>query len=286
MTPSEKTPRSDSNPAPVKSTDTLKFICPEMGYKLWYLNDEGRYTYDYHIPPDIIRPYCDKVAEAIDQEYFYQMKHPNVIRATPGVEVIDSKLHGIFNISLNAVLTKDSAEELKNELTDLTNKWSYDLESLEITTDGGELRVRFYGSPDPILTETAFNNKRYINQNKHMTSTAKFNIDESGDYITMTYFSPNSSTGGHLVHNYLYLDVLKKIFNECENEEQFWCCLDERANQYLTDIDTPEFAEEARCFVEDTCDFSGQSRETMDAIQEWVNRQYAEIDRLQGMNMT
>ena len=60
---------------------------------------------------------------------------------------------------------------------------------------------------------------------------------------------------------------MKDAFNESKTEEQFWEHLYTFAYQTLTDITTPEFAEEAKAFVENPCDYTGRDKKTMDALR-------------------
>lgn len=265
--------------------ENLKFYCPPMTYKLWYKNDEGRMTYDDHIPEDILDLYCDAVKEALEKSYFYRIKHPNVTSVTLGAEVYYGKLHGTLDVSLNGGLTQESYDALLDSLTDLTSEWSIYFESHQIKTSGGDLYVRFYNSKDPILSDTVFTNQAYINNCVPITDAVKFYEDESGDYLRMMYYNPDSNAGGQLVENHLYLDMLEEALEECQTDEQFWDRLDERAKQYLIDIDMPEFIGEIRCFVEEPCDFSGQDRFAIDKIRNWVTQQQSDAEQSPEMNM-
>jgi len=257
-----------------------------MSYKLYYEDDNSRITYDNYIPEDIISMYRDKVAEALEQVYTFNIKHPNVTNVTPGVELIDGELHGIFNVSINADLPSDDIEKLCETLTNRAAEWSIYLEGHRIVTEGGNLYVRFFDSSESTQTETVFNNNQYIKQNNTDFEADKFYVDERAGYIKEMYYNPNSNAGGQLVLNYLYLDVLQEAFEECKTEEAFWGRLDECARQYLIDIDTPEFAGDAWDFVNKPYNFEGQTCETMDSIKRWVEKQTTEIEPAQGMNMS
>lgn len=266
-------------------TYNLKFICPPMSYKLYYKNDQGVTTYDDYIPPDLIPQYREKVAEALKQDYFIQINHPSVIGANPEVEIFDGEMHGVVNVTLKDELLSDQVRELCNNLDDLVSGWSIYFESNKIETDGGNLYIRFHNSPEPIMTETAFNNLAFVSRNSADFDSIRFYTNESSVYISMVYYNPDSSAGGQLVQNDLYLDILEEAFDECKTEDEFWDRLDERARQYLTDIDSHYFADEARSFVENPCDYSRQNRQTMDAIKSWAAQQRTDIGRTQGMNM-
>ncbi len=268
----------------IYNKESLKFYCPPMTYKLWYKNDEGRMTYDNDIPEDIIGLYRDRIGEALDEAYFFRIKHPNVTGVTPGAEVYYGKLYGTLDVSLRGGLTQESYDALRDTLTDLTSRWSIYFESHQIKTEGGDLYVRFYNSNDPILPDTVFTNKAYIDNCLTVPDAVKFYVDESGDYLRMMYYNPDSEAGGQFVENHLYLDMLQAAFDECETEEAFWVCIDECATQYLTDIDSPEFIGEARCFAEEPCDFSGQDRFSIDKIRNWVTQQ-SDAEQLPEMNM-
>ena len=268
----------------VYKADSIKFYTPPMTYKLWYQRDDGRFTYGDHIPEDIIGMYRDRIAEALDDAYFFRLKNPNVTNVTPGVEVFYGELHGVLDVSLKGGLTDRNLDALREMLTDRMVEWSIYFESNVIETDGGNLYTRFYDSMEPLMTDTVFTNKAYIKNCVPMIDAVKFY--EDGDSLRMMYYNPDADAGGQLVENYLHLDVLKKAFEECKSEDEFWNRLDERARQYLIDIDTPEFIAEARHFVEEPGDYSGQDKHTMEAIRSWVDRQPAEIEQTQvGMSM-
>ncbi len=270
----------------VNKTRIIKFYCPPMSYKLWYKNDMGDLTYDYHIPPDIMPQYLDKVKKAVDNSpYFIRVNDPNVIGIAPDIEVIDGELRGILKVTTDSELSYEDTIYLQDSLTDRIFKWSIYFESQEIKTDGGDLYVRFYDSNDPILSETAFNNKAYVDQNYPAFHTTKFYFDDAVGCVTMMYYNPDSNAGGQLVENKLHLNVLKEWFDECKNGEEFWNRFDERAEQYLTDIDSPDFAYAAKCFVEEPCGCSGESQETIDAIRDWTTKQYAGQEQSHGMDM-
>ena len=56
------------------------------------------------------------------------------------------------------------------------------------------------------------------------------------------------------------------------------------AKQYLTDINAPEFADEAKEFVELPCAFGGNKEETMNALCSWAYSMEQNLPR-QGMNI-
>lgn len=264
-------------------TEVLKFYCPPMTYKLYYENDEGRVTYDDYIPSDIIEPYRDKIAKALEQAYFFKIEHSNVKEVTPGVELVDGKLYAVLTVSLDAEPPPENIEELRKELTERTAKWSMHFEQQQIKTDGGNLYVCFYDGSDPMLTEPVFKNLAYVKKHNYVFANVRFYKD--GDGLRMIYYNPDSSAGGQLVQNNLSLDMLRDASEESVIKEQFWERLDEGARQFLTDIDSPDFSDEARFFVEEPCDFCGQGRLTMEAIQDWVASQWSDIGQANGMKM-
>lgn len=277
-------PGISHTPEIVYKADHIKFYTPPMTYKLWYRNDEGRYTYDDRIPEDIIDLYRDHIAEALDDAYFFRLKHPNVTGVTPGVEVHYGELHGTLDVSLKGGLTQEGRIALREMLTDRTVDWSIYFEGNVMETSGGNLYVRFYDSMEPLMTDTVFTNRAYMQNCVPMIDAVKFY--EDGDCLRMTYYNPDSEAGGQLVQSYLHLDDVKEAFGEGETGESFWERLDGRARQYLVDIDSPEFISEMRCFVEQPCDYSGQDKHTMEAIRGWADRQAAVIEQARGgMNM-
>lgn len=264
----------------------IKFYCPAMSYKLWYKNDKGDLTYDFHIPLDIISQYLDKIKKAMDNApYFIKVNHPNVVRVAPDIEVINEELHGILKVTTDSELSYEDTIDLQDSLTDRIYKWSIYFESQKIKTDGGDLYIRFYDSNDPILSETAFNNKAYVEQNYSAFHTTKFYFDDANGSLQMMYYNPDSSAGGQLVRNVLSLGILNKAFRECGNDERFWDYLDNHAQQYLIDIDTPVFANEAKRFIEKPFDCSGESLETIDTISNWTVEQDLRSEQSHDLNM-
>lgn len=259
----------------------IKFYCPPMSYKLWHGN-----TYDYEIPPDVMPQYRDSVKKAIDNApYFIRVKHPNVVGIAPDVEVIDGELIGILKVTADAELSQEDMVYLQDSLTDRISSWSIYFEGQEIKTSGGDLYIRFYDSNEPILSETAFNNRVYVNQHPSDFNSAKFYFNDDTGQVAMVYYNPDSSAGGQLVENNISSDLLKEAFDKCKTYEDFWNRLNERARQYLTDIDTPDFADMAKRFVEEPCDCAGEDLETMNMMRDWMSGQCAEPEQSQGMNM-
>ena len=258
-----------------------KFYCPPMSYKLWYAHDGGEQTYDTEIPADILPQYCEPLRQALNgTPYFVRVDNPNIVGIAPDVEVIDGELHGILKVTTEAELTEDDIENLQDTLEGNTASWSIYFEAAEIETDGGNLMVRFYDSNEPILPETTFRNAAYVNKHQAEFEATKFYFNDSTGRVTMTYYNPDSNAGGQLVDNNMYLHSLKEAFDECKTTEQFWDHFNGCSNQYLTDINEPYFAAAAKSFVEEPCDLSEESAETMERIRYWMNEQ------LQASDMT
>jgi hypothetical protein len=133
------------------------------------------------------------------------------------------------------------------------------------------------------MTETEFGNKRYVKHNEYKLRSTKFYANETNDCIEMVYYNPVSACGGQLVHSYLHLDVLNTAYELCETDHDFWERIDEYSVQYLVDIDTLEFADDVRWFVEDPYDFAGRTPETMEAIRKWIDNSTVEIGSAQSI---
>lgn len=131
------------------------------------------------------------------------------------------------------------------------------------------LQSLFGGEPIMPPDSPAIKNLAYVQENGTAFDTVKFYADADGGKLKIFYYNPDSDVGGQLVENHISLDTLADAFAECKTEEDFWNRLDERARQYLIDIDTPEFDVEAKAFVESRCDFCGETRQTMEQIRGW-----------------
>jgi len=272
------------NPKIVTGPENVKFYCPEMKYRLLSRNDEGKTVSSDRIPEDLLDLYQYDVKAALEKAYFFSLKHPNATLVTAGAEVSFGTMYGTIDVSLKSGLTQDSLDALRDELTGQLKTWSSYFEGQQIDTDGGDLYIQFYNGGEPLLTDTAFTNRMYIKNCLTVPDVTKFYADEDCDYIRMMYYNPDSSHGGQLVDNYLYLGMLEEALDECETDKDFWERVEGCACQYLIDIDTPEFIAEARALVELPCDFNGQNRSTIDWIRNWVAQQQGE-DQSPEMNM-
>ena len=264
----------------------LKFYCPSMTYKLYYENDEGKTTYDEYIPQDVIELYRGKIAEALARSDFPKIDCLNVIGATPGVEAVDGELYGTLNVSFDENPGRDNnMYEMQDMLSERMAEWSIYFEKQKIETDSGNLYVRFYDGSEPMLPEIIFKNRAYVSQHSEVFGNDRYYIDKHSDYIRNVYYNPDSNAGGQLVCNYLHHGDLKKAFEESKSEEDFWMYFDKCSRQYLTDIDTSDFADEARNFADEPCDFIGRDSKTLNKLRKWADSRTAELESEQGMKL-
>lgn len=114
-------------------------------------------------------------------------------------------------------------------------------------------------------------NTAYVDENYAEFDKTKFYIDVcGGGWVRMVHFNPDSNAGGQLVYDLLSDYVISEADNECATEEDFWNYLYSYAKQTLQDIDTFDFAEAAKEFVEEPCDCYNQSSETVDKLKQWA----------------
>ena len=122
-----------------------------------------------------------------------------------------------------------------------------------------------------IQAELITENHKYVDLHLEEFCMEKFYPDSSRTSVTAVYYNPDSTAGGQLVYNYLSLKCLKEAFSACETEEHFWSYLDENANQVLVDIDTPDFMDYAKQFIEAPCASTERNASTMEMLKVWCS---------------
>ncbi len=110
--------------------------------------------------------------------------------------------------------------------------------------------------------------KIYAKRRKETSDYSKLYIEV--DTLREVYFNPDSNAGGQLVTNHYSPSAILETLERYGDLADFWSCLEGEARQYLTDIDTPDFASAARDFVEALCDFSGTDEAVMTGLRDWA----------------
>jgi len=107
------------------------------------------------------------------------------------------------------------------------------------------------------------------------------------DSVERIYFNPDADAGGQFVSDTVSLVALINAFATSNNSDEFWEYFDSHAEQYLTDIDTTEFASVAEEYAMSPYDFEGENKKTMNGLREWVFQQQANqtLSQETDMNM-
>lgn len=118
------------------------------------------------------------------------------------------------------------------------------------------------------MTEKEYLNHKYANKHSPHFQGSRFYVEDN--MLRVVNFNPDSNTGGQLVTHHYSPDAIIKTYKKHSNINDFWAHSEGRARQYLTDIDAPAFADEARGFVESPCDFNGNNKEAMNTLRDWA----------------
>ena len=124
-------------------------------------------------------------------------------------------------------------------------------------------------------------NQKYISE--HSAAFQDFKLYIEGDTLREVHFNPDSNADGQLVTNHYSPAAILEAIERYGDSADFWSYLEGEANQYLTDIDAPDFASEAQDFAEAPCDFIGTDEATMSALWDWA--QGVEQQQSQTMQM-
>lgn len=124
-------------------------------------------------------------------------------------------------------------------------------------------------------------NQKYVSEHSVAFQGSKIYIES--DTLREVYFNPDSNAGGQLVTNHYSPATVLETLERYGDSADFWSYLEGEAQQYLTDIDSPEFASEAQDFVEAPCDFIGTDETAMKALRDWA--QGVEQQQSQTMQM-
>jgi len=124
-------------------------------------------------------------------------------------------------------------------------------------------------------------NQKYVSEHSVVFQDSKFYIE--GDTLREVYFNPDSNAGGQLVTNHYSHTAILETIERYGGSADFWSYSEGEAKQYLTDIDSSDFASEAQDFVESPCDFSGADEAAMTALRDWA--QGVEQQQSQTMQM-
>lgn len=132
------------------------------------------------------------------------------------------------------------------------------------------------------MSEIEALNLKYVSEHSSAFQDSKFYVED--DIVREVYYNPDSNAGGQLVTNLYPRSAVVEAHEKYSDINNFWSYLESMAKQYLTDIDTSEFASEAKEFVESPCDFGGNNKETMNTLCKWADGMEQNLPG-QGMEM-
>jgi len=116
-------------------------------------------------------------------------------------------------------------------------------------------------------------NVEYVDEHCDEFEKVKFYLDDCGPgWVRIVYYNPDAMAGGQLVYNLLGYPTILEAAKSAASEAEFWGYLDGEARQTLDDIDLPEFLSAAKGFVEDHCDFVGETSENMKLVIQWAEK--------------
>lgn len=115
-------------------------------------------------------------------------------------------------------------------------------------------------------------NNAYVEKHSNEFDSTKFYLDVcGGGWVRMVYFNPDSNAGGQLVDYLLSASIISNVGKKYPTEEKFWSHLYENSKTTLTDIDVHDFMSSAVEFVEEPCDLTEETSETMEKLIHWAN---------------
>ena len=106
---------------------------------------------------------------------------------------------------------------------------------------------------------------QFVEKNNTLLDKDKFFFNENG--VTEIYYNPDAVAGGQIVCNEISDGLIIEAAKSNRNNDDFYSDLESGCNQYLIDVGTGEFMEQAKHFIESKADFEGCTKKTMTAIK-------------------
>lgn len=115
-----------------------------------------------------------------------------------------------------------------------------------------------------------FKNTRFVEEHFDEVNQEKFYKTDYGyQYI---YFNPDSSAGGQLVYDEFTYNLIREAAKQ-DNIANFFAYLHNNCKQTLVDIDSSEFIDYLKEFMEQDCDSKKETLETANAMIKVVNEE-------------
>ena len=113
-----------------------------------------------------------------------------------------------------------------------------------------------------------FTNKLFVKKNYDVVNQDKFFKTDYG--FEEIYYNPDSTAGGQLVYNEFSFELIREASKQ-DSIEKFFDYLNSNCKQSLMDIDSPEFMDYLKEFMEQDADYLKDDKETANAMIKAAN---------------
>ena len=113
-----------------------------------------------------------------------------------------------------------------------------------------------------------FKNTRFVEQNFDAVKQDKFFRTDYG--FEEIYYNPDSSAGGQLVYNEFSFELIREASKE-DSTLKFYDYLNSNCKQTLVDIDSPDFMDYLKEFMEQDADYIKDDKKTANAMMKAAN---------------
>ena len=113
-----------------------------------------------------------------------------------------------------------------------------------------------------------FRNTRFVEQNFNAVNQDKFFKTDYG--FKEVYFNPDSTAGGQLVYNEFPFDLIREAAKQGDTFK-FYNYINSGCKQYCVDIDSPDFMEYLKEFMEQDADYLKDNKQTANAMIKAAN---------------
>ena len=113
-----------------------------------------------------------------------------------------------------------------------------------------------------------FKNTRFVEQNFDAVNQDKFFRTDYG--FEEIYYNPDSSAGGQLVYNEFPFELIREASKE-DSTLKFYDYLNSNCKQTLVDIDSPDFMDYLKEFMEQDADYIKDDKKTANVMMKAAN---------------